>query len=409
MKKIIFSGVITLAVVITVNAQFSLSGELRPRTEYSHGYGTLAADGQKASIFTSQRTRLNLDYKKDLLNFGLVFQDVRVWGSQAQLTDNQTVAVNLHQAWGEIGLTKEFGIKIGRQELSYDDQRILGSVGWAQQARSHDLALLKYTGKLNVHVGLAHHENTNRKNNFFDGLDAYKDLQFLWINRKTDKLNWSLLFLNNGKPVKINNKQVSKYSQTFGAHIDFPLKRLTLSGNLYFQSGEDGNNKSLSGHNLLIEANYKATEKIQLLAGYELLSGTDYDKTQKNRSFNPIYGTNHKFNGFMDYFYAGGQHLFNVGLSDLYAKFTAGNAKTIFNADIHFFSSAARVSATDKNYLGTELDLTLTYNLNQVTRFSLGYSKLFATESMKIIKGVTSDAPNNWAYLMIAITPKFIQ
>ena len=41
-------------------SEFTLSGEIRPRTEFSHGYKTLVADeNQKASLFTSQRTRLN--------------------------------------------------------------------------------------------------------------------------------------------------------------------------------------------------------------------------------------------------------------------------------------------------------------------------------------------------------------
>lgn len=44
------------------HAQFKLCGEFRPRAEYSHGYKTPALDNQKASLFVSQRTRLNLDF-----------------------------------------------------------------------------------------------------------------------------------------------------------------------------------------------------------------------------------------------------------------------------------------------------------------------------------------------------------
>ena len=40
------------------------------------------------------------------------------------------------------------------------------------------------------------------------------------------------------------------------------------------------------------------------------------DKDYKeNNSFTPFYGTNHKFNGHMDYFYVG-NHIGNVGLRE---------------------------------------------------------------------------------------------
>jgi hypothetical protein len=58
-------------------SQFTLSGEFRPREEYSHGYKTLAAEDQHASFFISQRTRLNLMYAGEKLKTGLVLQDVR--------------------------------------------------------------------------------------------------------------------------------------------------------------------------------------------------------------------------------------------------------------------------------------------------------------------------------------------
>jgi len=407
MKKSILIGIFCLFIGSQVKAQFSLSGELRPRTEYSHGYGALADEDQKPSLFTSQRTRLNFDYKMDLLKVGLVLQDVRIWGNQAQQVANQDFATSVHQAWAEMNLSKTLALKVGRQELNYDDQRIFGNLGWVQQARSHDVALLKYSNKVNVHFGIAHHENTNRKNNLYDGPDAYKDLQFLWINRKTETFNVSLLFLNNGKPVMEGTEQKSKYSQTFGTHVEVPVDKVAFSGNLYFQTGEDGANKSINAYNLMAEATYQVSEKSQFLLGYEILSGSDYNQTEKNNSFTPLYGTNHKFNGFMDYFYVG-NHLNNVGLSDGYVKFSTSKNKTAFNADVHFFSSAAKISETADNYLGTELDLTLTQTLNPVTKISFGYSQMFGTESLQILKGGSKGAFNNWAYLMISVTPKFI-
>ncbi len=140
-------------------SEFILSGEVRPRAEYLHGYKSTALENQNATSFVSQRSRLNFAYAMPKVKFGVVLQDVRNWGNQRQLVTNEANAVSIHQAWGEVELVKGLSLKAGRMELAYDDHRILGNVGWAQQARSHDLALLKFSGKFTTHLGYALHGN----------------------------------------------------------------------------------------------------------------------------------------------------------------------------------------------------------------------------------------------------------
>jgi hypothetical protein len=41
------------------------------------------------------------------------------------------------------------GTRIGRQTLSYDNQRIMGAITWIQQGQSHDAALSSYKDKKN--------------------------------------------------------------------------------------------------------------------------------------------------------------------------------------------------------------------------------------------------------------------
>jgi hypothetical protein len=201
--------------------------------------------------------------------------------------------------------------------------------------------------------------------------------------------------------------QKTRYSQTFGTHLEFSLDPFILAGNFYYQTGEDGDRSSLSAYNFLAELGYWVNNSTQVGIGFERLSGTDYDVVQKNKSFTPFYGTNHKFNGFMDYFYVG-NHLNSVGLSDAYLKFVTGINNTSFGADIHYFASAAQISATADNYLGTEIDLTLNHTLNPATKLTLGYSHMFASDSMEILKGGSKDATNNWAYIMLTVTPRFL-
>ena len=165
MKKILTISLSVLcAFVHTLSAQtFTLSGEFRPRTEYAHGLKTLAAADQDPGFFTTQRSRLNLKYGASKMTAYLSLQDVRTWGNQSQLNENEDRAVSIHEAWimPTIGKGAKWALKIGRQEIVYDDHRIFGNVGWAQSARSHDALLLKYSpsAKSSLDIGLAYNQD----------------------------------------------------------------------------------------------------------------------------------------------------------------------------------------------------------------------------------------------------------
>jgi hypothetical protein len=104
-----------------------------------------------------------------------------------------------------------------------------------------------------------------------------------------------------------------------------------------------------------------------------------------------------------------GNHINSVGLLDFNATF--GYQKNKFSAKLmpHIFSSAATIVDDSgeelSNSLGTEIDLMLGYNFSKDIQFQLGYSQMFATESMEILKGGDKDLTNNWAWAMIVVKP----
>lgn len=403
MKGFKYIRLIVLGVFIAQSstAQFTLSGEFRPRTEISHGYKSLAFEDQDASTITAQRTRLNVGFSNEFIRTSLVFQDVRRWGNQPQLVSNEDYAVSVHQAWAEVLFSPEFSLKAGRQELVYDDSRILGNVGWAHQARSHDVALFKYEKDFKLHFGIAHHENGDLTNSDYDGPDAYKDMQFVWFNNKWEKASLSLLLLNNGVPTLENGEQKTKFSQTVGGRIASNIGAVKVASNLYYQTGEHISGRDISALNFLAEASMDA-----FTLGFEHLSGTDYSESDY-KSFTPFYGTNHKFNGFMDYFFVG-NHMGSVGLNDLYLKYKYTKDKIGFNAHLHYFAAAAEIVSDADKYLGTELDLSLSWAVNPMANISFGFSSMFAGDSMEILKGGDSSATHYWGYVMLSVTPSFI-
>ncbi len=73
-----------------------------------------------------------------------------------------THAFSIFEAYGQYYLSHSFFFRIGRQVLSYDNQRILGEVDWAQQGQSHDALLFSWrprTGK-RLEVAFAYNNET---------------------------------------------------------------------------------------------------------------------------------------------------------------------------------------------------------------------------------------------------------
>lgn len=200
-------------------------------------------------------------------------------------------------------------------------------------------------------------------------------MQFLWFNKGFEKLSVSFLALNNGVPYTIAStegvitEQGIRYSQTIGSYVNYTLEKLTLGGNFYYQAGTDPSGLKLSAFEVLVELGYAFSSNTKLGLSFEILSGTDPAETTVNNSFTPLYGTNHKFNGHMDYFFVG-NHLNSVGLQDLTVKLLQKIKSISLNAHIHAFLSDA--SLTAGSYLGTEADLFVVYPLADQIKIQLG-------------------------------------
>jgi hypothetical protein len=427
----ILPAVLGLLSVGTVTAQdFTLSGEVRPRTEYRHGFSAPVSNDSEYALFTDQRTRLNFKFDNQFLTFYGVFQDVRTWGSESQLNYSEGAHTGLHEAWAIAKLSPKFGLKVGRQEISLDDQRIFGAVGWTQQARSHDMANLIYTDStIKAQFGIAYNQDSPQKitTDYTVGSN-YKAMQFLHVHKDFNKnVGLSLLFLNNGKQVyeydAVTGDQSDayiKYSQTVGGRFTYKKNGFFANASLYYQFGNeavvDSVGTKISAHNIGLEVGKKLNEKITAIVGFERLSGNDQvDGNDKQNAFNPFYGTNHKFNGVMDWFYVG-NYAGSTGLNDVYLKGKFKIKKHSFGADVHGFVGGGSILDKDEfaasgntqsasAYLGTELDLYYSTKINKAVTIKAGYSQMFMTQSMTYVKGGDKDVTQNWAYLMLVFKP----
>lgn len=394
---------------------FNLEGEFRPRMENRHGYKTLPSPDNEPVAFISQRSRLNAMYADDNVRVGFSLQDIRVWGDVPQLNASDE-NFSVHEAWGELLFTDHWSLKAGRQEIVYDDSRIFGNVGWAQQGRSHDAAILKYNrNNFRFHAGGALNQDSEKLFRTIYTHNNYKTFQYLWANYNKDDWSLSLLFLNNG--LESRNQQELyeiKYSQTFGGRFKYDLDAVQLAVAGYLQRGEVLLSTDLEAHYFKVDVMVPLTDKLAIAAGNEFLSGNDMQNTPSgtNKAFTPLYGTNHKFNGWMDYFYVG-NHTNSVGLNDQYFHVNYNSGNFSASATTHFFNSAGNIysissqSPIDK-YLGTETDLQLKYTFSKNTLLSAGYSRMFGTESLEVLKGGDAEETADWFWMMITIKPKFL-
>ncbi len=439
-----------------VKAQFTLDAEVRPRGEVTHSKKMLAGPKEEAVFGISQRTRLNTGFKSKYVDLYVSLQDIRMWGGTPQLASTSGATTWLHQAYGVAHVASWLDLKLGRQEIILDDHRIFGSVGWAQQARSHDAAIFKFKpdDKTKIDFGVAY--NPNKLISTPAG--NYKTFQYLWLNRKFGKFQASILFLNNGKQVtntlgadslmyisptttdtsyRQYYQDAVYFTQTMGFRAGYAAEKFSAFGAFYYQMGNNGGNAiavtsfSTPGFSITKKKTAAMLARIDLSGklgpvtlsgGYEYQSGnSQVTPDVRNQAFSPFYGTNHKFNGHMDYFYVG-NHFGSVGLHDAFlgAKFT--HKGFWVGATGHYFAAANDVAdptlGTKMNSgLGGEIDLSLGYKVSPALIFVAGYSHMFGTPTLKklmvdrvdpITNPQVSDFSGNgsWAFLQVIFKPK---
>jgi len=421
MKKNYTFLILLLGAIQLAQAQFTLSGEFRPRSEYRNGFGSLIADDAEPGFGISTRSRLNAGFKSESYTVFLSIQDIMIWGENRQILPfDQNNSFAVFQAWAELKLGSGWSTKLGRQVLSYDDQRILGGLDWAQQGRNHDAAMIKYKKEgFLADFAFAFNQNNQQPTGFqsvgntygVTGFFSYKTMQMAYFKNTWDKFSGSLLLLNNGFQNfdGASNQDGISNLQTIGTHLNYKSGNFGIAANAFLQSGERQGAVDVKGAYLFgLDLSLKSSDKVTFGAGMEIISGNDGGAGETGAFF-PLYGTNHKFNGFMDYFYVG-NHANSIGLFDLHASanIKLGDTSSLLVKALNF--SGEQDLPSGESSLGTELDLVLTKKYKGYALL-LGYSHLFPSDGMYELKGLSESAAagtQNWAWVMLVVKPNFL-
>jgi hypothetical protein len=426
-KAVVYFLILCMGIILK-GQTVGIDAEFRPRLELRQGFKKPLLDTLGSSLVTLQRTRLNADYKSNSLNAKISLQDSRIWG-QGDLK-SATPQVSIFEAWFEILLASGFSLEAGRQVLQYDDQRLFGAGNWSNTGNSHDALVLKYKDSdLQINVAAAYNTTTDALSSYkYNVSGMYQSLGLLWLSQKiTSDITLTAIGVGEALPrnmvtsgaYKIKTARDSSstitYGRfTYGANLVYQNDQSVFNGSItaYGQTGRDNKMGDISAYFAGARGSLKLNDDILLSAGFEFYSGTSNEDTikigpRKSYTFNKLYGTNHKFNGSMEYWAT----LPSGGLIDYFieSSYIAGSELS-FNLSVHqFFLSkqmySGKVLLTQKN-LGNEADLTISYQWSKQINLQLGYSIYFKTTTTTQINSITSSVKSPmWGFLMLTIKP----
>ena len=303
---------------------------------------------------------------------------------------------------------------------------MFGSDDWSITGSVHDALKLGYEGHGHkIHLIGAYNQNPDNIEGgtfFTGGIQPYKFMQLLWYHYDvpTFPLGVSLLFMNvgmQGEPQE--DVQPVWWQQVAGAYLEFNPGRWKVKADAYMQFGTHETGIPLRAWMASGKVSYAASPSLSVYLGYDYMSGdTNYavppggkiglQRHDVIRGFSSLYGSHHKFYGAMDFFYVSDYyHGFTHGLQNLYAGV---NWEPIKNWGIdlsyHFLATGAKLRNADMP-LGHEVEFSTGYSFNKYLSLSAGYSFMYGTETMVVLKRSSDNRMLNWAWLMLRITPSF--
>jgi hypothetical protein len=419
---------------------FTVGAELRTRTEYRNGYRNLIPNGDTTApaFFTNQRTRLLVTYEqKNRFILHTSVQDIRVWGQTDPRSNNATI--QLFEGYAEVFIKPVFSIKLGRQKIALDNQRLFAENDWRANANAHDAVNFRYNGdKISSELIFAYNQTSSRNGastanqaggepifntTYNPGFSTYKTLGVHYLKYKiTDA--FTLTTINAADGYQQAKSREGVYQRfTDGGRLEYEKGGFYATFSGYYQSGKNSVGKTLDAWYIQPEVKYTIPESFSVRLGAEVFSGDNGEKPSSlDHNFVALYGVAHRFNGNMDFFTNFPGDFNNAGLVNPYLFFTKNaGKKLVFRSDFHLFYSqnnfvnkvtvgTTTTSTTMDKYLGYENDLGVVYTPKPYIKIDLGFSYAIAEHSMAIIKkSGTADYTPTWAYLSVTFKPQLFK
>jgi hypothetical protein len=333
--------------------------------------------------------------------------------------------VDLHQAYVTVGNHKEFpvSLKLGRQELSYGDERLVGAFAWNNIGRVFDAAKVRWqtawfaAEAFSSKLVLPNDNNLNVWNDYsvFSGVHVTTkklpkhttELYFFARNENGRDLNTgpgtadtgAVLPFQVAAPYERNiytaGGRLKSNPGDFGA-FDYTVEGAYQFGDWRqtFASAELDQNAYAFMANLGYTFGDSAMQP-RLALEYAYGSGDDSPADGEHGTFDNLYPTNHKFYGYMDFFSWQNLHDVRIAYSmkphprvsfsiEAHSFWLADTGDNLYNAGGVARGGAAATAGTgygvNANYdshIGYELDVVVGYTLTKFAGIEAGYGHFF--------------------------------
>jgi hypothetical protein len=391
-----------------------LSGEYRTRFE---GLGGSAFKTDNNDAYVLGRARLNATIvPASWLKLQFQGQDAQVWGRNPK-PDGPPFedSFDVRQAYVELGNMEgsKFGLRVGRQDLSFGEQRLLGPLPWTNTTRSFDAVRASYRGK-NYRVDAFSASVVNARDGSF--------------NRRTDGNNLHGVYSSFSKIVPKAtiepyvfwrvSRGVKSEAGTLGKQ-DFKTVGLRWAGKLPAsfdygaevagQTGSFGTDevRALASHWILGYSLPKVKTTPRVYAEYNYASGDRNPTDGRRGTFDQLYPTGHDKLGLADQ--VGWRNVEHgragvefkpakkLSMSGSYHRWWLANGHDgLYNAA---GTLVARVpSGTAGRYLGQEADVQGAYPVTSQMQLGLGYAHIFPGT---FLQKATPGKPYNFSYVMV--------
>ena len=345
------------SVVVTPTAQ------VRQRLVVDSARDFASRTGAAHRRYVTQRARAGVRAEHNSgVRLQVTLQDVRAWGEEADPTSFSAAGIGIYEGYGQVDLPSGMTLTLGRQGLSWDDERLIGKLDWAQRARAFDAVRLD-----------GHHDQLQWQ--VFgawlttDNAQAEADAHAATIATGTEKvLTAGRMTWQPNPEWKLTGVYLFRWAEalkekrhTAGGHLAGKLAdgQLALTAEGYGQFGQLGGKDLLAWMGAArLRAEGKSKYKPAGWVWGEALSGD----RKPTGAFDTLYGTNHRYYGEMDLFLDIPKHTKLHGLVDAGAGVGALVATGLTaGAELHWFTSMRPDLATDSSALGEEVDVKLTW------------------------------------------------
>jgi hypothetical protein len=340
------------------------------------------------------RTRLELDITSiDNAEIYLQIQDSRNLGTNSSGLNNDT-NLGIHQAFMKLNdlFFDGFQLQLGRFEVKYGRQRLLGAVGWSNIGRSFDGIRGSYRANDNMYDFFVlkilersfnvppNHRDWNLYGFYGTMLDNHLDVFFLYdYDMRKAGDDYLMSRFTTGL----------YYKRELGSDLFIELDGAYQGGS---QAGND-----ISAYLLAADFSYELGSTIDKVGfGFDITSGDDDIGDDKIKAFNNLYYTGHKFKGYMDYFVGTQTH----GLMDIILRGALKpNDDFTIRIDLHHFQAIQdypTIDGDESKKIGQEIDITGIAPINKNLSFHAGLSLFFASEDWR-----PDSNTGTWIYAML--------